>query len=98
MELTGCLGSGLRGTPYSMIPFNHFGERWPRDATVVTNGMGRRYGRNLAILHITEAELARYVVAFMEKIKKGAEVVVEGDEKGRVPITSPRFHGRPMDE
>jgi antitoxin (DNA-binding transcriptional repressor) of toxin-antitoxin stability system len=33
----------------------------------------------MAVLHITEAELARDLHAFLEKVRAGAEIVVEGE-------------------
>lgn len=36
---------------------------------------------HMAVLHITEAELARDLHAVLEKVRQGAEVVIEQDER-----------------
>jgi hypothetical protein len=52
----------------------------------------------LAVLHITEAELARDVPAVLEMIRQGAEVIVDRNAQPVAVIKSPRFRGRPIDE
>jgi antitoxin (DNA-binding transcriptional repressor) of toxin-antitoxin stability system len=52
----------------------------------------------MAVLHISEAELARDLSAVLEKVRQGAEVVIEQGYQ-RVAIISPvRGPGRPIDE
>ena len=52
----------------------------------------------MAVLHISEAELARELSAVLEKVRQGAEVVIEQGYQ-RVAIISPvRGPGRPIDE
>ncbi|HXB71800.1 MAG TPA: hypothetical protein VNY05_26420 [Candidatus Acidoferrales bacterium] len=52
----------------------------------------------MAVLHITEAELARDVPAVLEMIRQGAEVIVDRNAQPVAVIKSPRFRGRPIDE
>ena len=52
----------------------------------------------MAVLHITEADLARDVTAVLELIRHGAEVIVERNAQPVAVIKSPRFRGRPIDE
>ena len=52
----------------------------------------------MAVLHISEAELARDLSAVLEKVRQGAEVVIEQGYQ-RVAIISPvKGPGRPIDE
>jgi hypothetical protein len=52
----------------------------------------------MAVLHITEADLARDVPAVLEKIRQGAEFIVERNAQPVAIIKSPQFRGRPIDE
>jgi antitoxin (DNA-binding transcriptional repressor) of toxin-antitoxin stability system len=52
----------------------------------------------MAVLHITEAELARDLHAVLEKVRSGAEVVVEQDHQPVAVLRSPQFQGRSIDE
>jgi antitoxin (DNA-binding transcriptional repressor) of toxin-antitoxin stability system len=54
---------------------------------------------DMAVLHITEAELARDVHAVIEKVRKGAEVVIEQDSRPVAVIKAPALGpGRLIDE
>ena len=52
----------------------------------------------MAVLHITEAELARDVHAVLEKVRKGAEVVIEQDHRPVAVMKTPPAPGRSIDE
>ncbi len=53
----------------------------------------------MAVLHITEAELARDVHAILPKVREGAEVVIEHESLPVAVIkTPPPGPGRPIDE
>lgn len=52
----------------------------------------------MAVLHITEAELARDVHAVLEKIQNGAEVIVERDARAVAVMKPAAQAGRPIDE
>ena len=53
----------------------------------------------MAVLHITEAELARDVHAILKRVREGAEVVIEHDNLPAVVIkTPPPGPGRSIDE
>ena len=52
----------------------------------------------MAVLHITEADLARDVPAVLEMIRQGAEFIVERNAQPVAIIKSPQFRGRPIDE
>jgi hypothetical protein len=52
----------------------------------------------MAVLHITEADLARDVTAVLEMIRQGAEFIVERNAQPVAIIKSPQFRGRPIDE
>jgi antitoxin (DNA-binding transcriptional repressor) of toxin-antitoxin stability system len=52
----------------------------------------------MAVLHITEAELARDVHAVLEKVQKGAEVVIEQDHRPVAVMKTPPAPGRSIDE
>jgi antitoxin (DNA-binding transcriptional repressor) of toxin-antitoxin stability system len=54
--------------------------------------------KNMAVLHITEAELARDVHGVLEKVRAGAEVVIEEDHRAVAVIKTPRRPGRSIDE
>jgi antitoxin (DNA-binding transcriptional repressor) of toxin-antitoxin stability system len=53
---------------------------------------------DMAELHLTEAELARDVHGVMERVRQGAEVIVERDAEPVAVIKSPQFRGRSIDE
>jgi len=52
----------------------------------------------MAVLHISEAELARDLAAVLEKVRQGTEFVVERDTQAVAVIRPPQFQGRPIDE
>jgi hypothetical protein len=52
----------------------------------------------MAELHMTEAEVARDFGAVLEKIRHGAEVIVERDAQPVAVIKAPQFRGRSIDE
>lgn len=52
----------------------------------------------MAVLHITEAELARDLHAVLEKIQNGAEVIVERDARAVGVMKPAPQGGRPIDE
>jgi hypothetical protein len=54
--------------------------------------------KNMAQVHMTEAELARDLHAVLEKVQKGAEVIVERDAQPVAVIKSPQFQERSIDE
>ncbi len=53
---------------------------------------------HMAVLHITEAELARDVHAVLEKVQKGAEVVIEQDHRPVAIIRASPAKGRNISE
>ena len=53
---------------------------------------------HMAVLHITEAELARDLHAVLEKVRQGAEIVVEKDARPVAVIKAPQDPGRSIDE
>jgi antitoxin (DNA-binding transcriptional repressor) of toxin-antitoxin stability system len=53
---------------------------------------------DMAQFHISEAELARDLHAVLEKVRQGAEVIVDRDARPLALIRAPEFHGRPIDE
>lgn len=53
---------------------------------------------DMAQVHISEAELARDLHAVLEKVRQGAEVIVERDAMPLAVIKAPEFRGRPIDE
>ncbi len=53
---------------------------------------------DMAVLRITEAELARDVHGVLEKITRGAEVIVERGAQPLAVIKAPQFRGRSIDE
>ena len=60
---------------------------------------GRKtYDRGMAVLHITEAELARDLHAVLEKVQKGAEVVIEQDSRPVAVIKASPVKGRRISE
>jgi hypothetical protein len=52
----------------------------------------------MAQLHMTEADVAKDFAAVMEKIRQGAEVIVERDAQPVAVIKLPVFRGRSIDE
>jgi hypothetical protein len=55
--------------------------------------------KNMAQVHMTEAELARDVHAVLEKVRRGAEVVIEEEDHRPVAvIKTPQGPGRSIDE
>ena len=52
----------------------------------------------MAVLHITEAELARDVHAVLEKVRSGTEVIVEQDHRAVAVIKTPQGPGRRLSE
>jgi len=54
--------------------------------------------KHMAELHMTEAEVARDFAAVLEKIRQGAEVIVERDAQPVAVIKLPQFRGRSIDE
>ena len=53
---------------------------------------------HMAELHMTEAEVARDFAAVVEKIRQGAEVIVERNSQPVAVIKPPQFRGRSIDE
>jgi hypothetical protein len=53
---------------------------------------------DMAVLHITESELARDVYAALEKVQGGAEIIVERDARPVAVLKAPAFRGRPIEE
>jgi hypothetical protein len=51
----------------------------------------------MAQVHMTEAELARDLHAVLEKVRQGAEVIVERDAQPVAVIRAPEFRGRSID-
>jgi hypothetical protein len=52
----------------------------------------------MAQIHMTEAELARDLHAVLERVREGAEVVVEENNQPVAVIRMPRGPGRPIAE
>ena len=52
----------------------------------------------MVVLHITEAELAHDVHAIMEKVRNGAEVVIEQDHRPVAVIKASSVKGRNISE
>jgi len=52
----------------------------------------------MAEVHMSEAEVARDFAAVVERIRRGAEVIVERDAEPVAVIRSPQFRGRSIDE
>jgi hypothetical protein len=53
---------------------------------------------NMAQVHMTEAELAQNLHAVLEKVRNGAEIVIEQDHQAVAVIKMPQAPGRPIDE
>lgn len=54
--------------------------------------------KNMAQVHMTEAELARDLHAVLEQVQKGAEVVIEQDHRPVAVIKTPPRPGRMLSE
>jgi antitoxin (DNA-binding transcriptional repressor) of toxin-antitoxin stability system len=52
----------------------------------------------MGVLHITESELARDVHGVLEKVRAGAEVVIEQDRRPVAVMKAPPRPGRTIDE
>jgi len=52
----------------------------------------------MAVLHITEAELARDLASVLAKVRQGTEVVVEQGYRTVAVIKPVKSPGRPIDE
>ena len=52
----------------------------------------------MAQLHMTEAELVRNIESVLEKVRQGADVVVEQDSRAIAVIKPVKGPGRPIDE
>jgi antitoxin (DNA-binding transcriptional repressor) of toxin-antitoxin stability system len=52
----------------------------------------------MAVLHITKSELARDVDGVLEKVRAGAEVVIEEDHRAVAIIKTPHGPGRLLSE
>ena len=50
----------------------------------------------MALVHMTESEVAENFAAVLEKVQRGAEVIVERDCRPVAVIRSPRHTGRPI--
>jgi hypothetical protein len=63
--------------------------------------LDRQKGRtikDMPELHMTEADVAKDFAAVLEKIRLGAEVIVERDAAPIAVIKFPEFRGRPIDD
>jgi hypothetical protein len=69
---------------------------WPLSASVSPHQ--KKYHQIMAVLHITEAELARDVHAVLEKVREGAEVVIEQDHRPVAIIKPSPVKGRMISE
>jgi len=58
----------------------------------------RRMIKGMAVLHITESELARDVHGVLEKVRGGAEVVIEHNHRPVAVIKASQGPGRSIDE
>ena len=58
----------------------------------------KRYDREMAQLHMTEAEVARDLHTVLEKVRQGAEVIVEQDSRPVAVIKAPLVKGRKISE
>jgi hypothetical protein len=54
--------------------------------------------KDMTVLHMTEAELARDLHAVLEKVRQGAEIVVEEGYRTVAVIKPIQGPGRPLDE
>ena len=52
----------------------------------------------MAQVHMTEAEVARDFKAVLEKVRRGAEIVIEKHSRPVAVIRLPERPGRPIDE
>ena len=53
---------------------------------------------DMSLVRISEADLARDVHAVLEKVKNGAEIVIEQNDRPVAIIKKPREHGRTISE
>jgi antitoxin (DNA-binding transcriptional repressor) of toxin-antitoxin stability system len=53
---------------------------------------------DMAVLHMTEAEVARDFAAVLEKVRQGAEILVEEGYRTVAVIKAIQGPGRPLDE
>jgi antitoxin (DNA-binding transcriptional repressor) of toxin-antitoxin stability system len=53
---------------------------------------------DMAQVHMTEAELARDLHAVLEKVRQGAEVIIERDQRPVAVIKTPQGPGRMLSE
>src|SRR5271166_6352426 len=83
-------------------PRHASGETGEREAGVAgetgSRGGRRRMIEDMAVLHMTEAELARDLHAALEKVRQGAEIVVEEGYRTVAIIKPVQGPGRPLDE
>jgi hypothetical protein len=54
--------------------------------------------KGMALVHMTEAEVTKDFAAVLEKLRQGAEVVVERERRPVAIIRRPRRSGRPISE
>jgi antitoxin (DNA-binding transcriptional repressor) of toxin-antitoxin stability system len=52
----------------------------------------------MATVHMSESEVAHDFAGVLEKVRSGAEIVVERDHRPVAVIRSPRRSGRPISE
>jgi antitoxin (DNA-binding transcriptional repressor) of toxin-antitoxin stability system len=57
-----------------------------------------RDNEGMPVVHITEAELARDTASVLERVRQGAEVIVEHEHRPVARITPVRGPGRPIAE
>ena len=53
---------------------------------------------NMAVVHMTEAEVVRDIAAVLAQVRQGVEVVVEQDHRAVAVIKSPVVKGRKISE
>src|SRR5438309_4839235 len=58
----------------------------------------RQYDQGMAELHMTEAEVAKDFAAVLEKIRHGAEIIIEEDARPIAIIKAAPRTGRPISE
>jgi len=54
--------------------------------------------KGMALVRMTEAEVARDLHAVLEKVREGIEVIIERDHRPVAVIKTPPGPGRPIDE
>jgi len=52
----------------------------------------------MAVLHITEADLIRDAHAILERVRAGAEIIIDEEHRPLAIIKSAAFQGRSIDE